>query len=304
MTLRFAIALVGFCATAQESPPLYRTGVSLARVDVEVIESGKPLDGLAASDFELREDGETRPIGQLAVEQEGLDLLLVLDVSGSMAPHLEALLRGSRAALSHLRPGDRVGVATFHEDWRMRLKLTDDLRAPETEIEGVLRKEKFRGGTNTYDAVRQSARYMQRNARRDRRRAVIMMTDNLSRPSLSYEKVLSEVLEAEVLFGVLLLPVPWMQGDAAAPSENSADVTPFARATAGDIVRGPAVGAAFTEMVQRLRRRYALYFRPRRGEAGQSRQIEVTLSNRARGLHPSAEVRARREYTLSAAVLD
>jgi len=64
--------------------------------------SGRIVAGLKASDFQVLDEGQPQKIAYFGRESEPLDLVLLLDVSGSMYRHLEQLADAARASLKQL----------------------------------------------------------------------------------------------------------------------------------------------------------------------------------------------------------
>src|SRR5690348_2495328 len=130
------LALDGFGQQpAPSESPVFRAGVALVKVDIQVVDhSGRVVSGLTAADFRVYDDGRTQKIAYFGQESEPLDLVLLLDVSGSMHRHLELLGQTARAALRQLYPSDRVGVMLFARRAAVREPLTQDFRAVEDEM--------------------------------------------------------------------------------------------------------------------------------------------------------------------------
>ena len=63
----------------------FRSGTIGVRVDVLVTDGGRLVRGLAADDFELRDDGVVQAVSEVELEQIPLNLILVFDTSGSVA---------------------------------------------------------------------------------------------------------------------------------------------------------------------------------------------------------------------------
>ncbi|MGE3511039.1 MAG: hypothetical protein AB7N65_19380, partial [Vicinamibacterales bacterium] len=69
--------------------PVFRTGVDLVTLAVTVERpDGTPRDRLGADDFEVGENGVLQPIAYFGSSDVPVDLVLMLDTSGSMAAHL------------------------------------------------------------------------------------------------------------------------------------------------------------------------------------------------------------------------
>src|SRR5687768_15461757 len=58
-----ALALATGLGAQQQTPPTFRTGVTLVTVDVSVLDGdGKPVPGLQPGDFEIKLNGKVRPV--------------------------------------------------------------------------------------------------------------------------------------------------------------------------------------------------------------------------------------------------
>ena len=115
------VSLLAFAGSLAADDVVFRTDVSLVRVDAQVVDSNnRAVTGLTARDFVLKEDGRQQEIRNFASEDMPVDVLLLLDVSGSMlageadSPKLRyACLLA--ATLAHLaaRQRDAVGLTLF-----------------------------------------------------------------------------------------------------------------------------------------------------------------------------------------------
>ena len=100
LLLVFALA-VGTLAAGDDV--VFHSDVSLVRVDAQVVDSSnRAITHLRAEDFVLREDGNVQPIRNFASENMPMDVLFLLDVSGSMRPHVQRIADASGQALTVL----------------------------------------------------------------------------------------------------------------------------------------------------------------------------------------------------------
>lgn len=284
-----------------EAPVLFKTGVADIRVVVQVTEDNQTLKGLGKDDFIITDEGQPQPILSLDQEKEPLDLLLLLDISGSMRKHIQEMSDTARDALHYLSPGDRVAIMTFGNKTNLHFDFFDN----HGEVARQLRtapddQDKVGYGTAINAAVISAARLLAKNDNAGRH-SVLIVTDNLG---LNYqandELAIGYLLKADVVLNAIVVgrgirPGPPKSGDN--PDFTPADVFRLADSTGGEAVRADRAAASFAEMVSRIRDRYSLAYRlPTGARPGQFRHLTVTLSPTARRLHPKAEVRARTGY--------
>jgi VWFA-related protein len=173
----------GVAAADEESTPIFRSGVSMGRIDTLVMDrSQHPIGGLRKEDFLLRQDGKLIPIRNLAYEDLPVDVLLLLDVSGSMRVHVQKVASAAHQALAVLGDQDRVGIMVFDSRTRLRLTFHQDLNEVERKLDDVVQTEHFNGGTNINSALLDAAAYVEREGRRQTRHAIVIVTDDQASP--------------------------------------------------------------------------------------------------------------------------
>src|SRR5437868_1598567 len=77
--------LVSDHARASPQQPAFRSNTLAVRVDVLVTEGGKPLGGLKAQDFELRDNGVPQTLDVADGADVPINAVLALDTSASTA---------------------------------------------------------------------------------------------------------------------------------------------------------------------------------------------------------------------------
>lgn len=204
------LALTGvFCAFADDPPEnvVFRSDVALVRVDAQVLDRDqRAITRLRAEDFVLREDGRVLPVRNFASENMPIDILLLLDVSGSMRVHVERIADAAHQALHVLANGDRVGIMVFDTSTRVRMPFRASHEDVNREFERLLSQERFNGGTDITRALYDAADYVRREGRRDARRAIVILTDDETHGKSDEPGVERALERADAVLSLLLAP--------------------------------------------------------------------------------------------------
>jgi VWFA-related protein len=334
----FLAAISLFAGTGPQTPqpdePLsepsvtFRSDVSLVRVDAQVVDGrNHPIKGLTPDDFVLRINGERQDIKKLVTEKLPVDLILLLDVSRSMQPHVERVASAAHQALGVLGDQDRIAILVFDRGTRVRMPFGNSREEAETALQRVVDNESFEGGTDITKALLDASNYMARNARPEARRAIVILTDDqteLDRDEAGVQRalersnsVLSALIAPDALHTGTRRRSPFGDGfmeelerrgmlppefkdfarDMTAPRTRSAGTADIARQSGGDSM--PVDGAsAFQETLARIRERYGLFFYlPEDAKPGDEKKVQLELSDAARQKFPDAEVRYRNSST-------
>ena len=112
-------ALAGFAPedSARQQRPTFWSTTEAVLVDVLVTRGDRPLEGLRAEDFEVRDSGALQKPQLLLIESMPVDVSIALDVSGSVdGRRLDQLKGAARAAVAALRPMDRARLLSFSDE--------------------------------------------------------------------------------------------------------------------------------------------------------------------------------------------
>lgn len=198
---------VGLLTAAPDDTAVFKSDVALVRVDAQVLDRGnRAVTGLHAGDFELRDEGRLQAIRNFASEEMPIDVLLLLDVSGSMRPHVERISSAAHQALQVLGADDRVGIMVFDRSTRLRLPFRNSRDDVERALETLLRQEHFNGGTDITRAMLDAAAYVQRSARVEARRAIVILTDDETEFGRDDERVERALVKADAVMSALIAP--------------------------------------------------------------------------------------------------
>jgi VWFA-related protein len=294
--MRLLLPILALCAAAQDEPPTFQSSTRVVRVDLQVLEKGRAVPGLAASDFVLTDEGQPQRISFLDRERNPLLLLLALDVSGSMRRYLAEMSAAAETALKVLDARDQVGVLYFAGDAKLALEPSADRRAAAAMLRDALEDRERKAGTVIYGAILDAVKAI--DSPTPARRAILVLTDNAN---LSYgipeEQVLRELARTNTALTAIVPPgAKPPKRESANPDFTWHNVFKLAQETGGDVLFADRPAERFREALERLRNSYALTYPAPASAPGLFRRIQVTLTPEARRRYPKAEVRARAGY--------
>jgi VWFA-related protein len=230
---------------------------------------GRAVPDLPREAFELRVNGKVTPVTFFGSEELPLDVLVALDISGSMAAHLPKVRLAVRAFTESLRSQDRLALAAFNTG----LFVLAPLATPgDAHLKAAERLASF-GGTAFHEAMSAGLSVLPAAAGR---RVMIFFTDAEDRLSqASAEQAERALLSENVLFYVV--------GHGAAREQPRKDMLErLCERTGGKAVFIDDLSdlrRAFTELVQDLKTQYTLGFDPDADAKGWQ-PIEVRVRDR------------------------
>jgi len=286
-----------------EEAVVFKTGVADVRVDVQATQGQNLIKDLTKDDFLVTDENQPQTLVSFSHGEEPLNLVLLLDISGSMQSYIEQIAQTARDALDHLRPADRVAIMVFAKKTAVHQGFSDNLAESARQIGSAVTKWDVGTTTQVNSAVVDAAHYMQAHAGPGGRRAILILTDNLS---MSYQltdgQVIRELNKADTVFNAIVTgrairpDLPGPRALSTNPDLTPANVFHLAEETGGEWVKAGEANATFTEMIDRIRSRYMLAYHEPEATPGAFRRITVNLSPEARKKYPSAELHTRTGY--------
>jgi len=257
MTERLTVvaAAVALCSMGRglsmAQVPTFSARVEQVRIDALVAEDGRPILGLTAVDFEVFDNGVPQSIEHVSVDAIPIRLVLVLDMSASVAGNLLADLRlAGRAALSGLRAGDQSGLVTFSDSVSLAVPLTGDLAQITTELDAATPL----GGTALIDAAYSAMWVGEPNPGRG---MLIVFSDGLDTSSwLPAERVLQAAKRSDIV----------VYGVSTRGQQGNTFLAELSEVTGGrvfDVSSGSSLQATFASILQEFRQRYVISYSPR-----------------------------------------
>ena len=288
-----------------ESPPAtFRSGVSNVKIDVQVTKDRALVSDLKLGDFQLFDQDRQTELLFADRGAEPLSLVLLLDVSGSMRKHLEAIAAVAVDSLRFLHPSDTVAVIVFGKVAKTRLELTADRQKVEAEIKAAVNDKDVGAETAINDAIVSGANYLDKDSSTGRR-AILILTDNFGlnvrNPD---EKVIERLLATNCVLNAIVVgnkshPDPGKPRPTARAAETLPNVYYIAEETGGEAVQVEDASSAFPSMIERIRLRYSLQYKTPPGVAGMFRKVRVELAPAAKMRYPEAKLHYRRGYYYS-----
>ena len=121
------LAVLGTAAPQQ--PPVFRGGGDAVRVFVTVTDGdGRLVTNLVKEHFEVRDDGKPQPITTFDNSPQPIRLIVMLDVSGSMAGNLSLLRAAAEQLFERLGEHDAARVGAFGTEVVISSTFTRDVR--------------------------------------------------------------------------------------------------------------------------------------------------------------------------------
>jgi len=177
--LLFCLLIPAACL-GQTPEPVETIRVESDLVDLKVtvvsLNPQNPSPELQQKDFLVLEDGRPQDISFFAAADAPLDLVLLLDTSGSTNDKLKLIRKSARRFIDETRPIDRVSVVAFTDVAQLICPLTQDRRLLRDSIDDI---EKTGGATKFWDTLGHVLAVLRASGNSLRRSAVVVMTDGV-----------------------------------------------------------------------------------------------------------------------------
>ncbi|HZI19340.1 MAG TPA: VWA domain-containing protein [Pyrinomonadaceae bacterium] len=194
-------------------------GSGLVSVTARVTDrAGRALAGLTARDFSVVEDGRERPVRDVRQGSAPYNLVLLLDVSGSVEERLDFIRKAALAFVNTANPQDRIAVISFRDDVQVVSDFTTDRRLLAERV----KKIQAGGGTALYDALAYSLVETLRPLRSERTGVVVLSDGDDNRSFLTFNSVLETIVETGAVVFPLYVPSGLIPADVGAPRAATA----------------------------------------------------------------------------------
>lgn len=170
---------------------------------VRVTDAGnRAIAGLDANDFEVVENGTRREIVSVTHSTAPFNLVLLLDVSGSVENYVNFIRRAARNFVDTVGRDDRVSIVIFNEDVKVLSRFTTD----KAKLSASLDTFDAGGGTAFYDALAYTVADTLRPLKGERTAIVILTDGDDNRSFLAFDSLMGSIQESGALIYPLYVP--------------------------------------------------------------------------------------------------
>jgi VWFA-related protein len=247
--------------------PSFSSRAEGIRVDVLVTENGRPVAGLQPGDFELLDNGVPQQLNLGSYRDVPLNVVMVLDMSGSLdGARFEHLRGAARSLLDSLKPTDRAALVTFSHVLSEGSSLSSDFNRVRTALDAA----RADGDTSLVDASHAGMLIGESDIGRS---LLILFSDGVDTMSwLSSQSVLETAKRCDVVvYGVEI------------GAQKASFLRDLSAATGGRLIEVESTGdlnASFGAILEEFRQRYLISYSPRDVASGGWHRIDVRVQRR------------------------
>ena len=178
------------------SPQLMRFNASVTD------RNGRAIGGMKVNDFTVFENGVEREVKQVVPTSEPFNLILLLDVSGSVEERIDFIRKAARDFLNTASPQDRIAIISFRDDIQVISDFTTDRRLLSKKLEDI----DAGGATALYDALGYVLADPVKRLRGERTAIVILSDGDDNRSFVPFPAILEALIESGALVYPLYIP--------------------------------------------------------------------------------------------------
>lgn len=164
--------------------------------------NGRAIPGMRESDFTVFENGIERKVTDVSPANEPFNLVLLLDVSGSIEERMDFIRKAARDFLKTASPQDRISIISFRDD----IQIISDFTTDRALLSRKLDEVDAGGGTALYDALGYILAEPMKRIRGARTAVVILSDGDDNKSFLPFPAILEALAESGALIYPLYVP--------------------------------------------------------------------------------------------------
>ena len=175
----------------------------LMRFNASVMDrNGRAIGGMRESDFTVYENGLQRQVTNVLPTNEPFNLVLLLDVSGSVEERMDFIRKAARDFLRTTSPQDRIAIISFRDDVQVISNFSTDRQMLSRKLDEI----DAGGGTALYDAIGYVLADTLKQLRGERTAIVIMSDGDDNKSFVPFPAILEATMESGALIYPLYVP--------------------------------------------------------------------------------------------------
>ena len=163
---------------------------------------GRAIGGMKESDFTVFENGIERRITNVVPTNEPFNLVLLLDVSGSVEERIDFIRKAARDFLRTASPQDRISIISFRDD----IQIISDFTTDRSILSQKLDEIDAGGATALYDSLGYVLTDTLKSLRGERTAVVIMSDGDDNKSFVPFPALLEALVESGTLVYPLYVP--------------------------------------------------------------------------------------------------
>ncbi len=204
-------------AAAKRNDPV---GSGIKRITVQVTDiNNRAIQGLTKEDFSLSERGDEREIISVESSTTPFNLVLLLDVSGSIEHYVDFIRKAARNFINTTSKKDKIAIVTFNDDVKPLSNLTTDRNYLSESLDTF----DAGGGTAYYDSLAYSLTETLSPLKGERTAIVVLSDGDDNRSFLPFSALLGSIQESGALIYPLYVPSELIAASATNDPDKSAD---------------------------------------------------------------------------------
>src|SRR5258707_5455478 len=175
----------------------------LMRVNASVVDrNGRAIGGLRSSDFTVSDDGNERQIVSVTPTTEHFNLVLLLDVSGSVEERIDFIRKAARDFLNTSSPHDRISIISFRDDIQIISGFSTDRSLLSKKLDDI----DAGGATALFDALGYVLSDTVKPLRGERTAIVVLSDGDDNKSFVPFPAILEAIVESGALIYPLYVP--------------------------------------------------------------------------------------------------
>lgn len=175
----------------------------LRRVNASVTDrNGRAIPGMQVADFSVYEDGAERKIVNVLPASEPFNLVLLLDVSGSVEERIDFIRKAARDFLGTASPQDRISIISFRDDIQVISGFSTDRSLLSRKLDEI----DAGGATALYDAIAYTLVDTLKPLRGERTAIVVLSDGDDNKSFVPFPAILEATVESGALIYPLYVP--------------------------------------------------------------------------------------------------